>query len=60
MHQDGVWACLRLIRYCIHVITVYLYSEMNIDDIKDIYVVLFRYALIQILINCMRCYIIVN
>ena len=36
MHQDGVWACLHLIRYSIPVITVCLYSEMNIND-KKIY-----------------------
>ena len=58
MHQDGVWACLHLIRYCIHVITVYLYSEMNIDDKR--YIVLFGHFIIQILKNRLSYYIIVN
>ena len=58
MHQDGVWACLHLIRYSIPVITVCLYSEMNINDKQ--YIVLFEHFIIQILKNRLRYYIIVD
>ena len=58
MHQDGVWACLHLIRYSIPVITVCWYSEMNINDKQ--YIVLFGHFIIKILKNRLRYYIIVN